>query len=307
MKNFAVVILIFGLVFSLPARSTTFQTSLDEASWIVEPSIFICRLVHPIKDYGKAVYQQEAGESAKLWLQAKVPVFKSGTAVIRSREPVWRGGGDLQTLGSIKVRSGGDEIRLDSERSAWVLQQLGSGREVYFSRKLWFEGDEDGRKEVADVVLSPVQFQEGYEQMLSCLSELLPVNLQQIERSTVYFPPGPGARPSSKTLLKNIATYIKADPKIRSIYIDGHTDGEGDRKENFELSEQRANMVARQLESMGVSKDMFVVRWHGERYPVATNRTPEGRAKNRRVTVRLSMEPPIIPEPSEESAELVSQ
>ena len=51
------------------------------------------------------------------------------------------------------------------------------------------------------------------------------------------------------------------------------------------------------LVSGGVDRASIVLRWHGERYPVASNRTVAGRAKNRRVTVRVSKEPaPVLPE-----------
>jgi outer membrane protein OmpA-like peptidoglycan-associated protein len=46
-------------------------------------------------------------------------------------------------------------------------------------------------------------------------------------------------------------------------------------------------MVSEYLSLKGVPKDKITTRWHGERYQVETNRTRKGRAKNRRVTIRL--------------------
>jgi len=57
-------------------------------------------------------------------------------------------------------------------------------------------------------------------------------------------------------------------------------------------SQKRTERVVDYLVERGVSQDMIVARWHGERYKVATNQNSRGRAKNRRVTLRLSKELP---------------
>jgi outer membrane protein OmpA-like peptidoglycan-associated protein len=41
------------------------------------------------------------------------------------------------------------------------------------------------------------------------------------------------------------------------------------------------------LVSQGINAAMILTRYHGERYPIATNDTAAGRAKNRRVTVQF--------------------
>ncbi len=81
--------------------------------------------------------------------------------------------------------------------------------------------------------------------------------------------------------------YIKADPQVSRIELDGHSDNVGDRLSNRELSRQRVLAVQAYLVERGVDEDMISIRFHGERYPVANNNTREGREKNRRVTLRL--------------------
>lgn len=49
----------------------------------------------------------------------------------------------------------------------------------------------------------------------------------------------------------------------------------------------RAQQVADALIARGLHSDMIEVRAHGSRYPVASNSTAKGQAKNRRVTIRL--------------------
>jgi OOP family OmpA-OmpF porin len=71
--------------------------------------------------------------------------------------------------------------------------------------------------------------------------------------------------------------------------IHGHTDDVGDAAYNKNLSKRRADAVARHLESRGVAlDDRFVTKGFGEENPIADNTTEEGRAQNRRATIRRS-------------------
>jgi len=71
------------------------------------------------------------------------------------------------------------------------------------------------------------------------------------------------------------------------IVIDGHTDNTGSNGTNDALSFRRANAVKRYLGDMGANPKRMVAVGHGSRVPVATNATPEGRTKNRRVIMSL--------------------
>ena len=65
----------------------------------------------------------------------------------------------------------------------------------------------------------------------------------------------------------------------------GHTDSIGTDDYNQRLSERRANAVKDYLVSKGVPANKITTIGKGETQPVATNKTKEGRAKNRRVDV----------------------
>lgn len=69
--------------------------------------------------------------------------------------------------------------------------------------------------------------------------------------------------------------------------INGHTDSTGSLEHNQALSQRRAQSVASYLTSQGVDGRRFAVRGFGPSQPVSTNATPEGRALNRRVEIRL--------------------
>jgi outer membrane protein OmpA-like peptidoglycan-associated protein len=72
------------------------------------------------------------------------------------------------------------------------------------------------------------------------------------------------------------------------IDVDGHTDNKGSKQYNDALSMRRANTVAKYLEQHGVSQSRIKANGFGFSQPVDTNDTAAGRAKNRRVEIRIS-------------------
>lgn len=85
------------------------------------------------------------------------------------------------------------------------------------------------------------------------------------------------------------------DPNLRKQYLDkmtqrklllvGHTDDTGSSRLNADLSERRARTVSRFMQEQGVPAASLYFQGAGEFYPVASNDTEEGRAKNRRVEI----------------------
>ncbi|MDH5764776.1 MAG: OmpA family protein [Gammaproteobacteria bacterium] len=71
------------------------------------------------------------------------------------------------------------------------------------------------------------------------------------------------------------------------IVVAGYTDSKGSDSYNQQLSEKRANSVAAYLKTRNVKPVRFEVIGFGEKNPVASNATDEGRAMNRRVELSL--------------------
>lgn len=73
-------------------------------------------------------------------------------------------------------------------------------------------------------------------------------------------------------------------------YIDvlGHTDSTGSDAHNNDLSQRRASSVANYFSSQGILYERMMVRGFGERMPIASNDTAEGRRQNRRVEIRIA-------------------
>lgn len=277
--------LIGGLLSLAPmmAGGVRYQSEIIDAEWLVNLSIFECQLSHGIPQYGNAVFFQKAGESQKFVLAPHAPRLRTGQALLQSKLPPWKKSGNPKELGYVSVVQGQTPIALNARLSQRVLTELHQGMEVVFTRRPWYGGDRS-----IDVSISSVNFRAAYDKYLECLASLLPVNFEQIERTPIYFGSGREALvPTEMQKIDNIGVYYQADNSITTFYVDGHTDSVGRRQENFELSRERAEMVARFLVARGIPPENIVTRWHGERYPVASNQSRKGRAQNRRVTIRL--------------------
>jgi peptidoglycan-binding protein ArfA len=93
--------------------------------------------------------------------------------------------------------------------------------------------------------------------------------------------------PADDQILTQVAAKLKACPNAHAT-INGYTDNSGTQAVNVPLSNNRAQTVADFLVAQSVTGDRLTVRGLGSINPVATNDTPDGRAKNRRVEIVVS-------------------
>ena len=95
----------------------------------------------------------------------------------------------------------------------------------------------------------------------------------------------------SYPVLNAVADALKAEPEIKTIMIEGHTDNKGNASRNMELSDRRARSVMNYLINKGISHDRLDAQGYGDSKPVADNTTSKGRAANRRVEFHI-VDPP---------------
>lgn len=91
--------------------------------------------------------------------------------------------------------------------------------------------------------------------------------------------------PEAAAHLNRVGEVLAMNP-AEKLRIDGFTDSTGTEGHNQQLSERRANSVSTILTSRGVQPEQIDISGHGESRPLATNRTDEGRAENRRVELK---------------------
>jgi len=93
-------------------------------------------------------------------------------------------------------------------------------------------------------------------------------------------------KPAFRNTLDTVAISLNKYPNSL-IDVYGHTDATGTDGYNQTLSENRARMVADYLSSRGVNQARIRSTGFGKSQPVASNDTPEGRAANRRVEIKI--------------------
>jgi OOP family OmpA-OmpF porin len=93
-------------------------------------------------------------------------------------------------------------------------------------------------------------------------------------------------KPAGKAKLEDLVSKLTGTD-IEVVVATGHTDSVGTEAYNQKLSMRRANAVKAFLVSKGIPADRVFTEGKGESKPVASNKTSEGRAKNRRVDVEV--------------------
>jgi len=95
-------------------------------------------------------------------------------------------------------------------------------------------------------------------------------------------------KPQYHNELKTVGDFLKFFPESKG-EIAGHTDSTASNAYNQKLSERRANSVKEYInKNFGISPDRIKSKGYGEDKPIASNKTIEGRAKNRRIVANFT-------------------
>ena len=276
-----------GLLLSSSLLAADYGAGIGNSEWrATEPSPLYCELTHSIPDMGTARFTHRSGEDLKFFLEPLGQPLRIGTADLMALPPNWKPGDAPLDLGKVRVGAGEEGVRVGSKQAHLMIEALTQGLNPTF-----MQTPRDSRYAPVRGSLSALNFKPVYFDYIACRGELLPVNFDQIARSTVIFPGGGfDLTADDKERLSLIVRYIKADPSVKYVFLDGHSDSYGSRRDNRKLSKQRTDTVLNYLLDVGLDDKMVTARYHGERYPIVPNTTKANRAKNRRVTIRLERE-----------------
>ena len=280
--------ILLSMFASLPAMALTFQTRLENIEWKVEGDKFECRLIQPITDFGSGAFVRRAGEQAVFRLNASNSMLGEGSAKLLAAAAPWQPGrGDID-LGSVRIGRGQILFNSSQAQAASLFRGLLEGRSPllrHYSR----EGS------VSEVRLLPARFRQAYGDYEACTAKLLPKNFEQVRQSRIGFPGGGTELDATARIsLQVMVEYLRADPTVNHVSLDGYSDNLGNRLTNRELSRRRALAVMDYFKEHGLQESQITVRFHGEQYPLVPNSNRANRAKNRRVSVRLERLP--VPE-----------
>lgn len=290
--------IVSGLMLSPVLMAAEYGAGIGNSEWVAsEPSPLYCELSHKIPNMGVARFTHRSGEDLKFFLEPLGQPLQKGRADLMALPPQWRAGEAPLDLGQVTVGEGEDGVNVGSKQAHLMIEALSQGLNPTF-----MQTPKDIRYQPIRGSLSALNFKGGFAGYVACRGDLLPVNFDQISRSVVTFPGGGfDITAKDKELLSLIVRYVKADPSVQFVYLDGHSDSYGSRRDNRKLSKQRTDTILNYLLDVGLDGAMVTARYHGERYPIVPNNTKANRAKNRRVTIRLEREGLAPGDPNAES------
>lgn len=282
--NASIVLNVLNVFFVLSANSSfasdNINVSMDISTWSYKGSNFECNLIHSTIPHGKFYFRSEAG-GKNLFIADIVDNNRWDKVVLESKSAPWEkeifiNKKASHTLTEPKHRfafsSGIDSLLDDMMLGRWVVLSLRGSHP----------------STIKSITLPALQIQQALHSFNQCRDKLPKLSFAQARDLTIPFQFGQKKlQLSQKNTLADLYSYVVVDERITTILVDGHADNIGDQFANLNVSRQRADQVAKALVNLGVERNMIEVRAHGARYPIASNNTSVGQAKNRRVTLRL--------------------
>lgn len=182
----------------------------------------------------------------------------------------------------------------ETGRQSGFFENLGLAR-ADAVRQLLQDRGIDGQRMTLDheptrdaALLEPIDFRifrpaaqpESYEQLQFTFTNMTFSDANFAHNSDVFLPGEP-----FKRYADSVRTYLSLHP-AKVLTIVGHTDSDGADDYNLDLGLRRAKSARTYFEELGVTNEI-AVESEGESRPTATNKTPEGKQKNRRVNFVL--------------------
>lgn len=270
---------------SVQAMDVQYAASPQQSQWqMITNTPLECRLVHPIPNYGEAVFSSRASKKINLDFELKMkrPMGETRDVSLVSMPPAWRPGEGADRITNIQFFQQFDGYV--GGQTAWsILSELEKGRYPTFSYQEWQRRDQ--RVEVA---LSSVLFQSSYNAFSDCIANLLPYSFEDIAFTILHYDrTSVELNKRSLKRLAQIAEYIKHNQDIDLVLVSTYTDSDDSKSASQSLSERRAEVLQDYFESLGLPEDRIQVQGYGKRRPIADNASPIGKDKNRRVVISL--------------------
>lgn len=282
LKTLIAILLLFSELSLAGVTLRKYQAPLGEERWRSSGTRLRCGLSIRILDYGTAYFEQYATKDPHFIMTHWQGEQGASLANVWTFPPTWRPRLKPSLITRTKVQDSEYALYLNRKSTLLLLAGLAEG---YIARFDYRSGL--GYKVKVDI--SPVNFKDSYSRYLRCVGNLLPFNYQDIRLTKVYFNSSQeGLSLHDRQQLDRVRLYVKVDPSVKSIDIAGYTDNTGRRGVNNAISEARAKAVANYLLTKGVPEHKIHVTWYGMRHPAESNDTEIGRAKNRRVVVKVN-------------------
>lgn len=288
MKKTLVAITLSLLVTQADATIRQYGADISNSKWQVTTDTRLeCTLSHYIPNYGEAKFSSTANRNTNMQFELdmlRLPDNYS-LAQVRSVAPNWRPGIAGRTLADMKLHK---QFSPDlPKKVAWtMLSELEQGMSPTFYYDDWYNDNDQ-----LSVGLSTARFHKAYQDFVGCVGNLLNYNFDDISYTVLNFEFNSDKfTKASKRRIAMIREYLSLDKELELVLIDGFSDSYGPRHINQKTSTKRANKIRDYFVSNGIDPSRIEAKGYGEKRHIASNETVLGRAKNRRVVIRMDKE-----------------
>ena len=265
------------------AGSQFYGASINEAKWRSSGNRLECRLSQDIPGYGKATFRLHSLESMEFRVSSNYLPRKDNQALVFVSPPSWKQYANRSILGRVPLSSQKDAIVVPEDWAYRMALELREGMEAVWSHSDWADA-----RDIVTAKVLPIRFESAWRDFERCNENLIDYGYNDVRFTAFYFgKKSMKLNREEKSYLNKLAEYVLLDRDFKYIKINSHTDSRGVRGKNLAISKKRANMVKRYLVKKGVNPKDFIIVARGEKKPKYNNRTKSGRAKNRRIEIRL--------------------
>lgn len=285
MKKILIAASIALFVSQASAGIRQYQADIASSKWhLIDESRLQCTLSHNIPNYGEAKFSAKANRNSNMLFELDMLGLPDNysLAEVRSVAPNWRPGNAGRTLANMKLHK---QFSPDlPKKVAWtLLSELEKGMSPTFYYNDWYN-----EQDKVSVGLSTSRFHKAYQKFVSCVGNLLNYSFDDISYTVLNFEFGSDKfTKASKRKINMIREYLSLDQELDIVLIDGFTDSYGGRNTNLKTSEKRANKIRQYFIDNGIEPSRIEAKGYGEKRHIASNQTVLGRAKNRRVVIRM--------------------
>ncbi|MCG6243127.1 OmpA family protein [Vibrio diabolicus] len=254
---------------------------MDLSKWIYKGNLFECNLLQSNRLYGKFYFRSEPNNKTYFISDIHYENNKWKTIALISQSAPWSSELYRKEFATLDFTKPSQRF-VFSKGADELMDLIATGNWVTLSLK----GSD--ASSLSEIVIPTIQIQNALKSFNACRARLPKLSFSEARNLVLSFDFGQKAlsRKQQETLAA-LNSYVSVDDRVTKILIDGHTDNVGSSLANLSVSRTRAEQVAEALVELGIDKSMLETRAHGSRYPIASNSSTKGQAKNRRVTLRL--------------------
>jgi len=285
MKKTLIAITLSVFVSQSNAGIRQYHADLGSSQWqLTSDSRLKCTLSHQIPNYGEAKFYSSANRRSNMEFELDMLTLPDNysLAQVRSVAPNYRPGIASRTLADMKLHK---QFAPDlPKKVAWtMLSELEQGMSPTFYYDDWYNDNDK-----ISVGLSTSRFHKAYQEFVGCVGNLLNYNFDDIAYTVLNFEFNSDKfTKASQRRISMIKEYLSLDTELELVLIDGFSDSYGPRNINLKTSEKRANKIREYFVQNGIDASRIEAKGYGEKRHVASNETVLGRAKNRRVVIRM--------------------